>query len=89
MRTIYKYPIEIRDQQTIQVPVTGHGGGPDFLHVGLDALGKPSIWLEVDPEGSPRDCNVYVVGTGMPLPSSAAQHLGTFVQGPYVWHLYV
>jgi hypothetical protein len=83
MKTIYKYPIEITDEQEIKPPQFAKP-----LHVGLDPQGQPCIWLEVDTENDPKTMRIYVIGTGNPLPEYTAFHAGSFVQSPFVWHVY-
>ena len=84
MKTIYKYPIQITDKQDVGMPECAN-----VIHVGLDPQGTPCIWAEVVTERSLRIYEVFVVGTGNPIPSVAKNHLGSFVQGPFVWHVYV
>lgn len=84
MRTIFKYAIEITDVQVIHVKA---GAVP--LHVGLDPHGAPCIWMKVNRDYDTEALVVYVVGTGHPLPTDAEIHLGSFNQGPFVWHVFV
>lgn len=83
MRTIYKYPIKITGVQEIRLPLGR------VLHVGLDPTGQPCIWAEVDTDCSPIVMPVYIVGTGNPMPEHPTDHIGSFVMGPFVWHVYV
>jgi hypothetical protein len=84
MKTIYKYPIQITDEQEIQV----HGEA-DVLHAGLDPQGTPCIWAMVDPSQPTAPLSVLVVGTGNPMPYVPYRHLSSFVQGPFVWHVFL
>ena len=84
MNTIHKYPIKITDRQEVTLPENAK-----IIHVGIDPRGLPCLWAEVDTfdyECSDRD--IYVVGTGNPRDEEAKTHLGSFVQGPFVWHVY-
>ncbi len=83
MTTIWKYPLSITDHQVIDIP-----GGCEPLHVGLDPVGVPCLWVKVDPERAPRGFHVYIVGTGNPMPDKALSHLGSFSQGVFVWHVF-
>lgn len=84
MRAVYKYPIPITDKQDIRMPECAR-----IVHVGLDPQNAPCIWAEVVTERSLRTYEVFVVGTGHPLPAGAAtNHIGSFAQGPYMWHVY-
>ncbi len=86
MTTIYKYPLDITDTQTIDCP---KGSVP--LHVGLDPSGNPCLWAQVDTSKSLGELTVYIVGTGHPLPSARTpyKHLGSLTHGLFVWHVFV
>jgi hypothetical protein len=85
MKKIYKYPIEITDEQEIQIPL-----GSEIMHAGLDPLGNPCIWVMVDVnECQSESVTVFVVGTGHPMPHSYNCYAGTFVHGPFVWHVFL
>lgn len=81
MRTVYKYIIKITDEQVISLPLV------QLLHVGLDPSGFPCVWAEVETEMPSSDVTIFVVGTGHPVPDGA-WHVGSFVQGGFVWHIY-
>lgn len=81
--TIWKFPIEIERDQTIQVPETRK-----FLHVGLDPSNEPCMWFIVDPNSYAVEFPVYVIGTGHPVPGDPLRFLGTFNQGPFIWHIF-
>ena len=81
--TIYKYPFEIEDVQTLEIckPAV-------FRHIGLDPAGQPCIWDEVEPGRDDNTMTLFIVGTGHPIPPGAFTFLGTFNQGPFMWHAY-
>ena len=84
MNTIWKYPLEITDYQEIEMPQ-----GARLLHVGLDPAGVPCVWAEVVTDSRPKKIvPLYVVGTGNPVPFGASEHVGSFNDGPFVWHVY-
>lgn len=83
MITIWKHPLIITDEQVVRFPP-----GATLLHVGLDPQRTPCIWAKVTPETSSRPYRVYLVGTGNPMPDDVGEHLGSFVQGPFVWHAF-
>jgi hypothetical protein len=92
MRTIYKYPIKIVDQQTITSPQAYRTiiTPPKIRHVGLDPQGQPCVWVEVDTDLAPHTWELFVVGTGNEIPDQAGLvSVGSFVAGPFVWHVYV
>jgi hypothetical protein len=84
MNTIWKYPLRIADFQEVRVKLNGIP-----IHAGLDPSGSPCVWCEVEEDNTDTEpLHIYIIGTGNPLPSRAREHLGSFVQGPFVWHVY-
>lgn len=84
MKTIWKFPLVITDRQTVPIP---ENGVP--IHVGLDPHGNPCIWCEIPSINIDRGLlEVFIVGTGNEMPDRAENHLGSFIQGPFVWHVY-
>lgn len=78
---VYKYPLRSMDD-TINVP-----DGAVVL-VGRDASNSVCVWIQhADRNGLRRDRRVYIAGTGHDIPQPA-NHLGSFVDGQYVWHIY-
>lgn len=84
MKTIFKYPIGITRYQVVNMPA-----GAKPVHVGYDPQGMPCIWAEVDTTQPDENFEVNVIGTGHEMNQKTPNvHIGTFVQGPYVWHVY-
>lgn len=83
MKKVFKYPFHVTTSSTVYIP---HGS--PLRHVGLDPTGTPCVWAEVDPDAKPAPVQLFVVGTGHPIPKEAVRHLGSFVQKPFVWHVY-
>lgn len=83
MKKIYKYPIEIVDEQTLDLPT-----GADVVHVGHDPGGTPCLWAIIDTDAPVVSVKILVKGTGHPLPAGEIDHLGSFLSGPFVWHLF-
>lgn len=83
MKTIHKYPLSVTQFQEIAVPF---GGIP--IHAGLDPSENPCIWCEVETDNLPEPLPVFLLGTGHERPERARQHVGSYVQGPFVWHVY-
>ena len=50
--------------------------------------GEPQLWARVDPAAPTEDRRFYVVGTGWDVPAEAATYVGTWQQGPFVFHLF-
>lgn len=82
MNTIYKYRIAITDHQHLAMK-PGR-----IIHVGLDAQGVPCVWAEVFSTMPDILRSIYVVGTGHSKPEEAREHVGSFIQGMFVWHVY-
>ena len=84
MKTVWKFEIPIVDEFTLHMPWYAR-----VRHAGLDPSGAPCIWAEVDPEQPLEAKRFAIVGTGNPLPDHGDPwHVGSFVLGPFVWHLY-
>lgn len=83
MKTIYKYPIEITDEQKIQMPLDAK-----VIHAGLDPNGIPCIWAMASSHLADHSHYVYVRGTGHEI-SDSRRHIGSFVEGPFMWHVFV
>jgi len=85
MKTIYKYPFAITDKQLLPLP-SGR-----VLLVDIDPTGQPCLWIETDIETCHilQNKRLFVVGTGGTLPMGAKTHIGSFVQSPCVWHIYL
>jgi len=85
MTTIYKYPLEITDRQTLALPT-----GYQIALIGLDPNGTPCLWAIVDPARSVANETIHIVGTGNPVPPNVVnRHIGSFVQEPFVWHAFL
>lgn len=91
---IYKYALAI----TAGVQFLPVGGRFYPLHVGLDPGGDPTLWGLTDTEAPPPNhesgmTRVFVVGTGDEAPPAegpyAPTYVGTFVDGSFVWHVFI
>lgn len=84
MNVIYKYPIEITGHQIIKLPRAAV-----LLHVGLDPNGTPCLWAKINKNMPEEDKPIYIFGTGHVIPKELnIQHIGSFVQTPFVWHVF-
>lgn len=84
MKTIWKYPLEIADMQRVRVPM-----GSTPLCVGSDPAGNPCLWCEVDDQQPIIPLEVYIVGTGNPLPEDVNRYIGSIRQNPFICHVYI
>ncbi len=48
----------------------------------------PHIWVLVSPENEVETRKFMVVGTGHPFDDTSMKYIGTFQDGPFVWHLF-
>ena len=83
MIMIYKYPIEITDEQEIDMP-----RGAKILHAGLDPLLMPCIWVKVNTTREPEKRTIYVAGTGNPMYVDSHNYVSTFNHENFVWHVF-
>lgn len=82
MNKIFKYAINPH-RSFIDMP---RGAKP--LHAGLDPHGNACIWAEVNEKAPLVSHRVVTVGTGFHAPLPPLEHIGTYVEKPYVWHVY-
>lgn len=83
---IYKYPLNIDDEQTVELPV-----GAEILTVQLQH-GRPHIWAAVDEDQPNLEARkLLTIGTGNPMPE-VGKYLGTYQTASggeaFVWHLF-
>lgn len=84
MRTIFKYPFLPAADFKIDMPI-----GAAILYVGCqDEDEQACIWAIVDNEADQEERFFCVVGTGHAAAPETYEHIGTFQQGPFVWHLF-
>lgn len=59
-----------------------------IVAVGLDPLNQPCVWVELVPGDYLVFMPIQIVGTGRYI-GQGKQHQGSFIQGPFVWHIYL
>jgi hypothetical protein len=73
MRTIYKYPLQITDEQLVSMPAFA-----EILTVQLQD-GKPVIWAYVETTASQDRRLIETFGTGNPITNqSERKYIGTY-----------
>jgi hypothetical protein len=82
MRTVYKYELPTDPRFQIELPK-----GSSFLHVATQN-GKPCMWIEVETNNALSPETFEIIGTGHEITEPELGWLGTWQDGPYVWHLY-
>ena len=78
MRKIYKYKLGEG-----AIVVHGHY---NIIHTEVQN-GAVTVWIEQYLKGSKYSLEFDVIGTGHEIPE-AATHIKTWIDAPYVWHLY-
>ena len=85
-QTIWKYPLEIQDVQTIRMSI-----GAEILTV-QNQDGKPCLWAEVDADdkvsAEPRYIEVYETGQAMIGMSLDRKYIATIQIGQTVYHVF-
>jgi len=59
-----------------------------IVHVGLDPSNAASVWVELDPQARKIPVAFMVYGTGFDFPDDGSEHVASWVDGTFVWHLY-
>lgn len=72
MRTIYKYQLEVTDEQTVEIPA-----GAVLLDVQVQN-GIPCMWCVVEPTANKFPYKVWIAGTGHPMIKYPCFYAGTF-----------
>ena len=83
MKVIYKYPLEVTDDQFINIPKNFQ-----ILTVQVQN-GCPCLWVEVDPESPVVYAHIVIIGTGHPIHNDdEMKYIGTFQleSGSFVGH---
>ena len=85
MRTIYKYPLQITDFQTVKVPA---GASPLTAQMQGDQL---CLWAMIDTDVKETvDAVVKIFGTGNPVELDGEWgYMGSVQQSIFVWHVFV
>jgi hypothetical protein len=85
MKRIYKYPIPITDEFTLELPI-----GAEILTFQTQH-NKPHIWALIDPEREFETVGFRLFGTGHPVEDAdTLKYIGTTQTegGLLVWHLF-
>lgn len=86
MKAIYKYPLEVIDDQFIDMR-------RDYQVLSIQVQnGKPCLWAEVDPKSPMLYVHIVIVGTGQPIHNDdEMKYIGTFQleSGSFVGHCFI
>lgn len=82
--TIWKYPLIIEDEQTLQMP-----RGAVILSAQVQH-GSLFLWAMVDPTQPHDERDIVIIGTGMEFHADALNYIGTaqMAAGALVWHIF-
>lgn len=87
MKTIWKFPLQIIDTQTIEMPI-----GAEILCVQMQGS-DPCLWAIVnDHESIPKmNITIRTYGIGHPIDSIKEQYIGTYqsLSGQLVFHVFI
>lgn len=62
--------------------------GAELLSVGLDPQGRQCVWAKVDQQAPMVSRRIRIYGTGHECNMPTSKFIGTFVEGPFVWHVF-
>ena len=83
--TIWKFQFEISGDLTISMPANAR-----VLSIQIQN-GVPCMWAIVNQSYPCEERNFKVFGTGHPMSAETAllaEHVGTFQDGQFVWHVF-
>ncbi len=88
MKTVWKFPIEATEIQSVQMP-----RGAQILYVGVQGEGlrmKASVWALCDTDQPKAERRLAVTGTGHDAAHCEGPHVGTFMlgNGALVFHVF-
>lgn len=86
MKTIYKYQLEVTDEQVIKMPAYA-----EILTVQIQD-GIPCIWVAVNTVFADRDYKIRTIGTGNPIEKEfKGRYIGTYQlqNGSLVFHVFL
>lgn len=82
----FKLPVGLGRSGQFSIPEPG-----TIVHVGLDPSGVACLWAIVRPSAPPPEWKLrtfLIVPTGAPGFVDGLDYVGTFFEGPFVWHLF-
>lgn len=84
MTTVYKFSVDIKEFDSILIPV-----GAEILSVQAQH-GEVVMWAKVDTDAMVASRHFGVFGTGHPLPDKPLQFIATtqMLGGALVWHVF-
>ena len=86
MKTIWKFQLEITDNQSVSIP-----SGYELLAVQTQNE-TPCLWALVNPKNKEENLKIRIIGTGHPIEKSFnGKYLGTFqvFGGGGIFHVFI
>lgn len=80
MKTIFRYALPVNDE-VHTLTLSG-----EIVHVDSRERGLVEVWA-LHGDGVPASRRFQIFGTGHRVPDVPLRHVGTALDGPYVWHL--
>lgn len=80
--TIWKFPLEVTDKQTINMPDHARCLSVQVQH------GIPCLWAQVREEAPVVSRVFYTYGTGHPMPPRPGEYISTYQFDALVFHVY-
>ncbi len=85
MKSIWKFPLKVTDEQTISIP-------KDYQPLDVQVQnGEPCFWAKVNPESPKVELTLVTRGTGHEIPDGVVEdYIGTYQMagGALVWHVF-
>ena len=84
MNSIWKFELEVTDEQLIEIPA-----GSLLLDVQVQH-GTPCLWARVEPEAEKVKRRIFTHGTGHPVPETTGDYIGSYQLqgGAFVGHVF-
>ena len=82
MKTVYKYPLDITDEQTVWLPKDA-----EILKI-ADQQDRLCLWALVEKDAPTYQKIIRVHGTGHNVADEGLKHLDTVLMGSLVWHVF-
>lgn len=84
MRTIWKFELQITDEQITYIPAHAV-----VLTIQMQ-YGKPCLWALVDPTAEKLSRKIITHGTGHSVPETTGDYIGTYMinNGELVFHVF-
>lgn len=84
MKTIWKFPLSVTDEQIVQIP------GRGVVLTIQEQRGWPCLWAMVDDTQFKNPRTIHIYGTGHPMPDDPGHYVSTFQMhgGELVFHVF-